>query len=261
MRWYYLPLSLAAIDRVNGLLPNSGHRRVSCRRSRLGDAKVSKVTSSLRIVSLRASEDGNDVSAVDIPRPSPDILVSSLSEDLQKGAVAAIAVGLLAGTSAVVGGLDGLEDLNEGIFGLWKLTWPVGLGVIYAAAGATHFTNKADYEAIMPPPGTWGFFTVPYLENTVLDYAAFAVAWTGVAEIAGGLSLFLGGFDAGPVPVEVASGCLLLLTAAITPANVYMFTHDAQMGELPPVPYPAGHIFRGALQCVLLGLLWKITFP
>ena len=94
----------------------------------------------------------------------------------------------------------------------------------------------------------------------MLSYEGFWVALTGVAEIVGGASLLSSGFGGGPVSESAAAAALLLLTAAITPANIYMFTHDAQMGSLPAVPYPVGHVFRGGLQCVLLALLWKLAF-
>ena len=46
---------------------------------------------------------------------------------------------------------------------------------------------------------------------------------------------------------------LLLLTVAVTPANIYMYTHGATMGAGPlPLSF---HYVRFAVQCVLLGLL------
>jgi len=101
----------------------------------------------------------------EVERPSPDVLVSSLSDDKQKLAVALIAVSLLGGTVEFVNLLDGLRSLNEGFFDFWALSWPVGIGAIFTAAGVTHFTNKNDYTPIVPPKGTWGFFDLPYLDN------------------------------------------------------------------------------------------------
>jgi uncharacterized membrane protein len=192
-------------------------------------------------------------------KPNPGVLVSSLPVPGQQVAVVAVAVLLCLGTSQVVHGLDFLEDVGGAAFALWARSWPVALGVVYAAAGLSHFTNQKDYAAIVPPPATWGFFpALPYPPNPILDYATFAVVWTGVAELSGGSALLASAFG-GAVPQELAALALLALTVAITPANVYMFTHDAEMGSLPAVPYPAGHVFRGALQCVLLAFLWKLA--
>ena len=73
--------------------------------------------------------------------------------------------------------------------------------------------------------GAWGFWHLP-------GSPEFHVTWTGVAEIVGGLgvaSALLPG-PAGHVPVWVTSGSaagLFLLTLAVTPANTYMWTHNA----------------------------------
>lgn len=102
--------------------------------------------------------------------------------------------------------------------------------------------------------------------------AEFHVAWTGVAEIAGGSGLFLGSLLLGlagafnwelpavlrSIPALSALG-LFALTWAVTPANIYMYTHGAQMIGLTPGDQPIPvefHAVRGLLQVVLLGILW-----
>ena len=99
----------------------------------------------------------------EVERPSSRILVSSLPAVGQQAAFAAVGALLCAGSVSVVNGLNGLEDFAGGMMGLWESTWPIGLGALYVAAGVSHFTNKADYEPIVPPKGTWGFFEVWFI--------------------------------------------------------------------------------------------------
>lgn len=56
---------------------------------------------------------------------------------------------------------------------------------------------------------------------------------------------------------DAAAG-LLLLTAVVTPANVFMYTHGAKLPmEGPEIPV-AGHAVRGVMQVVLFGLLYQM---
>lgn len=146
----------------------------------------------------------------------------------------------------------------------WRYTWPL-LGVIYAAAGVTHFTLQDAYENIYPQKGSWGLWYLP-------GSSEFHVKWTGVAEIVGGLGLVIGGLIDAFAPVyfdcpnvitnagllsDSAAG-LLLLTIAVTPANIYMFTHGARLPvDGPEVPV-VGHAIRGIMQVVLFGLLYEM---
>jgi uncharacterized membrane protein len=56
---------------------------------------------------------------------------------------------------------------------------------------------------------------------------------------------------------------LFLLTAVVTPANIYMYTHNAP-GPVPESVAPGalpwqGHLARGVMQVVLLSTLWGIA--
>ena len=143
---------------------------------------------------------------------------------------------------------------------LWSLsraTWPA-IGLTYVAAGYAHFAIEQGFLDMYPHEGAWGVWRLP-------GSARFHVAWTGVAEIAGGAGLIVGALPLGFVPawVEPASALgLIALTAAVTPANMYMYTHNAP-GPLPEdadesmqVLTPAQHLARAGLQVFLWTILW-----
>lgn len=192
--------------------------------------------------------------------------VNGLPESQQAFAVVAIFALLSVGTFGLLALFDQVRRaLPEGWFSAWQRTWPI-LGLVYMAAGSAHFTAKDAFESIYPPPGTWGFWYLP-------GSAEFHVLWTGVAELLGGAGLFLGAIvlalaDAfkwtlPPLVSELhalsALG-LFALTIVVSPANIYMYTHGAQMVGLTPgdatIPVE-GHYIRCALQVVLLSILWK----
>jgi uncharacterized membrane protein len=194
--------------------------------------------------------------------------------------------------------------LPPGWFSNWRATWPI-LGLIFMAAGSAHFTAHAAFESIYPPLGTWyarpSARRAACISQTVLaprahalvrrlirapaadalaprparrgfwelpGSAEFHVAWTGVAEIAGGAGLTFGAI-ASAFGLErlrwlkpTAAACLVGLTLAVTPANVYMFTHGANMVGLPgvegdvPVMF---HYARAVMQALILALLVGIV--
>ncbi|EOD21280.1 hypothetical protein EMIHUDRAFT_241402 [Emiliania huxleyi CCMP1516] len=138
------------------------------------------------------------------------------------------------------------------------------LGLLYLAAGVGHFADAEAFRAIYPPVGTWGLWYLP-------GSAEFHVAWTGVAECLGGGGLALGGLLSGlgveaegalGLPVgglltAASAGGLFLLTVAVTPANIYMFTHGAVMSgqDAGAALGLSFHCARFGIQVVLLSLL------
>ena len=209
---------------------------------------------------------GSKLQLEEIQRPDPSTLISSKDETTQKVAIAIIATSLFGGTYAFTQLLTSVEDiLPDGwVSFCLKYLCPVPLGLIFSAAGAAHFTVKDAFAAIVPPQGTWGgLWNVPspYSDKLGLSYADHHTYWTGVAELGGGILLIGSGLGFVDIPVNVPAALLGLLVFVVTPANVYMFTHDAVMGdEIPRIPYPEGHMFRLALQCVLLSIFWKMSF-
>jgi uncharacterized membrane protein len=188
----------------------------------------------------------------------------------QMGVFAGTYAGLAGGTLV---GCSLLDTFSRSVVGLerWRTSFidtalPLLLGVFFASAGAGHFVAAEAFQAIYPPPGTWGFWFVP-------GSAAFHVAWTGVVEGLGGAGLLVGGFqnllrseeqeeDTSMVEKSVlpaAALVLFLLTIIVTPANIYMFTHGATMGpDMPPLDI-SFHAIRFGVQVVFLSLLLTLA--
>ena len=187
----------------------------------------------------------------ELPAPSG---INTLPQPLQ----AAIVIAILAGIGALTAALAGPAfDAVRGT-PLWNLsrpTWPI-LGFIYLAAGIAHFTEADGFENITPPNGTWGIWYTPFSPRA-------NVLWTGVVEIFGGAWMLLGGGVAlagvtlppafGPVTSDAAL-TLFLLTALVTPANIYALTHGANFPLDLETP-PTAHAVRLGFQAVLLAML------
>ena len=193
--------------------------------------------------------------------------IDALPEAAQAVVFVGAFVGLGAGTAATTKALDGARSaLPAGAAEAWRFgveALPL-LGVLYLAAGVGHFTQADAFRAIYPPAGTWGLWYLP-------GSASFHVAWTGVAEVLGGAGLLVGGAltkldpeRPGPlglplsgVLTSAAALGLFALTVAVTPANVFMFTHGATM---TPDPLPLSfHAVRFAVQVVVLSLLLTLA--
>ncbi len=88
----------------------------------------------------------------------------------------------------------------------------VTLALFWLVAGAMHFVRPRFYDAITPPP--------------LRDHARAVTYASGVAELVGA-ALALGG------PRRVARWYLLLLLAAVYPANVWMLVEPDRYPNLP----------------------------
>lgn len=154
----------------------------------------------------------------------------------------------------------GLERWRNAVI---DTTLPLALGAVFLSAGVGHFVAADAFADIYPPRGTWGIWYLP-------GSAEFHVAWTGAVEFLGGSGLAFGGLSR---LFEMVRGeddndkelwvglitpgsalMLCLLTVAVTPANIYMFTHGATMGDMGPLDL-SFHSLRFGVQVLFLSML------
>lgn len=117
----------------------------------------------------------------------------------------------------------------------WRAAARLGLAVMFAFTGSTHFTEmRHDYAAMVPPPLTgqlWVIFV------------------TGLLEIAGAVGLLVR-------PTRRLAGIgLFLLLLALFPANVYAAMQGVQFRGAPPTDL----WLRGLIQAVFLLAVWWST--
>lgn len=174
-----------------------------------------------------------------------------------------------------------LNNVSKSVVGLerWRdqfieTSLPLLLGSFYLLAGIGHFISMDAFASIYPPIGTWGIWYLPGSAN-------FHVAWTGIVEAFGGLGLLLGAgrkllgiggdedegsgdvekglltFDKLAIPLSAL--ILFLLTVIVTPANIYMFTHGAMMGDTSPSFGLSFHFVRFCIQVIVLSLLLTLS--
>lgn len=200
--------------------------------------------------------------------PDPSILISSKGELTQWiaffSAFAVLAVGtslcvqLWHGPAIDLLGAQFYEEIRSTIF-------PIAFGSIFAIVGLLHFVFDENFVRIVPPKGTWGGLwqvPAPGMETLGITYEEYHCYWSGVAECVGGLWLLLAAVGTIPTSTEIPAFLLFLLTVSVTPANLYMFTHDAHPGgAIPKLDYPFGHIARFVVQCGLLSNFWIMANP
>lgn len=168
--------------------------------------------------------------------------------------------------------IKAIDSISKSVIGLekWRdqfidTSLPLLLGLVFLAAGVGHFLAFEAFCDIYPPIGTWGIWYFP-------GTSAFHVTWTGIVEILGGGGLLLGGLQSvlglGDDDDEdswilklikpASAATLFLLTIVVTPANIYMYTHGALMGDMPPLDV-SFHYTRFIVQVLLLSQLFVLA--
>jgi uncharacterized membrane protein len=124
-------------------------------------------------------------------------------------------------------GLLGVKRLSS-----WRVAGRGALVIMFLFTGTSHFTSmKYDFAAMIPPP----------LPNDL-----WVIYLSGVFEIAGAIGLLI------PRTRRLAGICLVLLLAALFPANVY-----AALSEIPLRGEAATPLWiRTPIQLFFIGMVW-----
>jgi uncharacterized membrane protein len=170
----------------------------------------------------------------------------------------------------------GIELLGHDYFHtIQTQIFPMVFGTIFAVVGICHFIFVENFARIVPPYNCWGGLwkvPAPFHRSMNITYEAYHSYWTGIVEFIGGIWLLYtgimsyitsGGDSITTVSSSILPATLLLgLTVGVTPANLYMFTHNASPGGIiPPLQYPYGHIARFIIQCGLLSNFYIMMHP
>lgn len=196
--------------------------------------------------------------------PNQPILIGAKDDTTQQLTFLAAFAALAVGTNACIYLWNGPGRAvlgTEQFDAIQATTFPIAFGSIFAVVGVLHFVFVENFARIVPPRGTWGGLwqaPSPFQDKLGITYAEYHSYWTGVAEFVGGVWLLAGGL--GFTSTQVPAMLLFLLTVGVTPANLYMFTHDANPGgAIPRLAYPSGHIARFVVQCGLLSNFWVMS--
>jgi len=191
----------------------------------------------------------------------------------QQKSFLAIFGGVFAGSIAFVELYNLLEGiLPSYVFDPFYSVLPCVLSGAFVAAGIAHFALEDTFTSFVPPRGSWGGLwqvPAPGSEALGLTYEQYHSFWSGIAEVVVGTWLLVSTLQPGLLPVEASASAwgpstipaalMYCLTAAVTPANIYMYTHNPVVPRIPALPYPWGHAGRGLLQCALLAVFYKLT--
>lgn len=211
----------------------------------------------------------------------PSTLISAQDDRTQQLSFVLICSGVLAGSVVFLNLYNYLEVvLPPSVFTPFYTVLPYVLSSAFIAAGIAHFAIEDTFTSFVPPKGSWGgLWQVPSpgSDKLGLTYEQYHSFWSGIAEIVVGSWLLIatattnGIITFGDTTADIAlsssaisattipAALMWMLTAAVTPANVYMYTHNPVVPRIPALPYPWGHGGRGLLQCALLAVFWKLT--